>query len=53
MIAAMTPATANPEAARRLARGRSPAPKARETVAVTAIVRPILIDMAINRTWLE
>ena len=41
-IAVMTSA----EAASRRARGRSPAPSARETVAEAAMVRPMLIDMA-------
>ena len=36
------------EAARRRARGRSPAPSARETVAEAAMVRPMLIDMTKN-----
>ncbi len=36
------------EAARRRARGRSPAPSARETVAEAAMVSPMLIDMTKN-----
>jgi len=36
------------DAARRLARGRSPAPSARETVAEAAMVNPMLSDMTKN-----
>ena len=36
------------DAAKRRARGRSPAPSARETVAEAAMVSPMLIDMAKN-----
>ncbi len=36
------------DAASRLARGRSPAPSARETVAEPAMVSPMLIDMTKN-----
>ena len=49
---ATTPAIARPEAARRRARCRSPAPSARDTVAEMAMVRPMLTDSATNCNWL-
>ncbi len=45
-------AIARPEAARRRARCRSPAPSARDTVAEMAMVRPIETDSATNCNWL-
>ena len=47
-----SPAMTSPDAASRRARGRSPAPSARETVAEMAMVRPILTDIRMNESWL-
>ena len=46
--AEMNPVMVSAEAASRRPRGRSPAPSARDTVADTAIVRPMLIAIAKN-----
>ena len=48
MTAEKTAVMMSEDAARRLARGRSPAPSARETVAEAAMVSPMLIDMMKN-----
>ena len=48
MTAEKTAVMMSEDAARRLARGRSPAPSARETVADAAMVSPMLIDMTKN-----
>ena len=43
---------ARPEAASRRARGRSPAPSARDTFAEIAMVKPILTDISRKDAWL-